>query len=157
MHSIVQDEVLRGQLTDIDSICRFIYAGNARITIVSKVTGIRFTFKVKRKSHVDDFWFVSVLTGTDNEADYQYLGYIYKHPANDELVYRHGGAKAKIGHQAPSAIAWGWLMIQLTHNNPDRLRQLEIWHEGSCGRCGRTLTVPSSIASGFGPECINYV
>jgi hypothetical protein len=26
-------------------------------------------------------------------------------------------------------------------------------HEGKCGRCGRLLTVPSSIESGIGPEC----
>jgi len=32
-----------------------------------------------------------------------------------------------------------------------------VFHEGACGRCGRTLTVPESIASGFGPECIRYV
>jgi hypothetical protein len=31
----------------------------------------------------------------------------------------------------------------------------EFRHEGRCGRCGRTLTVPESIDSGFGPECIN--
>jgi len=23
-----------------------------------------------------------------------------------------------------------------------------------CGRCGRVLTVPESVESGFGPECI---
>jgi hypothetical protein len=31
---------------------------------------------------------------------------------------------------------------------------LEFWHEGRCGRCGRRLTVPDSIASGYGPECV---
>lgn len=30
---------------------------------------------------------------------------------------------------------------------------LEVWHEGRCGRCGRALTVPESIASGIGPVC----
>jgi predicted metal-dependent hydrolase len=28
-----------------------------------------------------------------------------------------------------------------------------VHHEGKCGRCGRLLTVPSSIESGIGPEC----
>jgi hypothetical protein len=31
---------------------------------------------------------------------------------------------------------------------------IEVWHEGKCGKCGRTLTVPSSIESGIGPECM---
>src|ERR1019366_4832357 len=30
---------------------------------------------------------------------------------------------------------------------------LEVWHEGKCGRCGRKLTVPESIERGIGPEC----
>jgi hypothetical protein len=29
----------------------------------------------------------------------------------------------------------------------------EVWHEGKCGKCGRALTVPSSILTGIGPEC----
>jgi hypothetical protein len=34
---------------------------------------------------------------------------------------------------------------------------IEIWHEGRCGKCGRTLTVPDSIANGLGPECIKTI
>jgi hypothetical protein len=30
---------------------------------------------------------------------------------------------------------------------------LEVWHEGRCGACGRRLTVPESIERGLGPEC----
>lgn len=32
-----------------------------------------------------------------------------------------------------------------------------IYHLGRCGRCGRALTVPSSVESGFGPECAGRV
>jgi hypothetical protein len=39
----------------------------------------------------------------------------------------------------------------------DLPESLEIWHEGSCLRCGRKLTVPESIESGYGPECIKSV
>ncbi len=31
--------------------------------------------------------------------------------------------------------------------------QLEVWHEGCCGKCGRKLTDAESIARGIGPEC----
>ena len=31
---------------------------------------------------------------------------------------------------------------------------VEVWHEGCCGKCGKRLTVPSSIENGLGPECI---
>jgi hypothetical protein len=30
---------------------------------------------------------------------------------------------------------------------------LSMQHEGHCGRCGRTLTHPDSINTGYGPEC----
>ena len=30
---------------------------------------------------------------------------------------------------------------------------LEVWHEGRCGRCGRKLTTPQSVETGFGPVC----
>ena len=33
----------------------------------------------------------------------------------------------------------------------------EARHEGRCARCGRALTVPESIDSGFGPECARKV
>lgn len=33
----------------------------------------------------------------------------------------------------------------------------QILHSGSCGRCGRTLTTPASLASGIGPECAKLI
>jgi hypothetical protein len=38
-----------------------------------------------------------------------------------------------------------------------KMPNLEIWHEGRCGRCGRKLTVPESIHNGYGPECIHLI
>ena len=47
--------------------------------------------------------------------------------------------------------AFGWL---LKHIN-DLPENIKIWHNGYCGKCGRMLTVPDSIDSGFGPVCAN--
>lgn len=33
------------------------------------------------------------------------------------------------------------------------LEELEVYHHGRCGRCGRKLTDPDSIVQGMGPEC----
>jgi hypothetical protein len=30
---------------------------------------------------------------------------------------------------------------------------IEIWHEGTCCRCGKRLTVPASIELGMGADC----
>jgi hypothetical protein len=35
--------------------------------------------------------------------------------------------------------------------------ELVVRHEGKCGRCGRTLTVPESIDRGIGPECAGKI
>jgi len=139
----------------------FILGGNATVTLASERTGARFTYAVKAPTkptengglvidHSNDApRFVKVLTGSDNEADYQFLGTIFP---DGRFVH---GRKSRIGLGAPSAkaFAWSW-----QHLNVGRVPEgLQVWHEGRCGRCGRKLTVPSSIASGFGPECINHV
>jgi hypothetical protein len=142
------------QITDASAVKSFVHAGDARFTLVSTASGKRITFRVAyprdretNKVKRDGLMFVSVLTGADNETSYSYLGFIT--PTGE---YRHGGAKAKVHADAPSARAFDWFYRNLRQNHLSD--QMEFWHEGRCGRCGRTLTVPSSIASGFGPECI---
>ena len=35
--------------------------------------------------------------------------------------------------------------------------KVKFLHQGKCGRCGRALTVPSSIESGLGPTCAGRI
>ena len=132
---------------------KFILAGNARFTIVSRKTGTRFTYRV-RKAAKDGYgvqdhpWFVAVLTGSNNETDYTFFTSIFGHQL------RHG-RRASISPEAPSAKAFAWFWAHLQKGNlPEGL---EVHHEGRCGRCGRSLTVPESIESGFGPECAGRI
>ena len=134
----------------IKDIQKFMTAGNALFTLKNAETGNRFTFKIKRAKSDDgkprDFFFVSLLTGSDNYSNYSYMGIINKFKFT--LT-----AKSKIGKESISYKAFNWLW-----NNRNAIpEKIEIWHEGRCGRCGRRLTVPESIESGFGPECINKI
>ncbi len=149
-----------GQLPTIEAIKNFVLAGNATITIRSQKTETRFTFRIRtpaEKKHGSNIWFVSTLTGSDNNNTYQYIGQI-----RDTLLYDHG-RRSRITADAPSAKAfqWFWNMVEGGHSEYDRavrlFEQLEVWHEGRCGRCGRKLTVPESIESGFGPDCIQHI
>jgi hypothetical protein len=130
----------------------FLLGGNATVTLLSVKTGTRFTYKI-RANDEGDVHFVSLLSGPDNESDYSYLGRI---DAKGRLwVGRRVPQAGDISEDAPSAMAFRWAWLRLLQDIlPDTL---EIWHEGRCGRCSRKLTVPSSIASGFGPECAGKV
>jgi hypothetical protein len=134
----------RNLFTTASDARAFMAAGKATVTLQSKATGVRFTYKIG-VSEDGQIHFVSLLRGADNETAFSYFGYIRRG------VFFHGAAKAKVAHDAPSvkAFSWAWRALQL-----DVLpAALEIWHEGRCGRCNRKLTVPTSIANGIGPEC----
>jgi hypothetical protein len=131
---------------------QFMLAGNATITFKSKKSGDHFTFKVRApECEIDKgFRFVSLMTGPDNHFSFSYFGYLK--PSQAGIMFIHGGGKAKVALNAPGARAFSWVWQQIMRNRiPENL---EIWHDGCCGRCGRKLTHPESIASGFGPECI---
>lgn len=129
------------QMTDVADVKRFVLGGNATLTLRSRATGTRFTFKIR---HPDPHapYFVKVLTGPEN---YTFLGSVFN---GSKWVH---GRRSVISADATSAKAWAWFWNIL---QTDKLpASLEVWHEGRCCRCGRELTVPESIASGIGPEC----
>jgi hypothetical protein len=127
----------------------YIYGGKGKATLVSAKTGTRYTYKFSRGKRRDGdrgepLIFVKLLTGPDNQSSYTYIGYI-----NPAQIGLHAGRKGQ-----PTAVAFralDWAINQLAADvMPD---SLEVWHSGTCGRCGRELTVPESIASGLGPVC----
>jgi hypothetical protein len=135
---------MEGHKLTRESSLPFMLAGRAIVTFQNRETGNRFTFKIK--GFKDNLHFVSVLTGNNNEGDYQYLGII-----QDKSVFRLT-KKSRITQEAQSYKVFQYVFSHLVRgaNLPE---QVEIWHEGHCGRCGRLLTVPESIADGIGPEC----
>ena len=142
-------ESFNGQFTSAQAALAFMVAGNATVTLVSKKTGTRFTFKI-RAADSGEVRFVSLLRGADNESDYSYLGRV---DATGKLwIGRKVPKPGDISRGAPSALAFDYAWQHLAKGSIPPL--LEIWHEGRCGRCNRKLTVPASIESGFGPECI---
>jgi hypothetical protein len=130
---------------------RYMTAGKAVVTLVSVRTKARFTYRLT-VSDDGQAIFVAVLNGPDNSSSYKYLGRIARDIFwEGRKVPRDGD----ISRDAPSmrAFSWAWRMM-LRGSIP---ADLEVWHEGACGRCGRRLTVPESVASGFGPECSGRV
>ena len=165
VNKVEHDHDMRGQLSERAKVRQFISAGNATLTLVSKETGDRLTFKFGRPKDWEPSpqrpvapIFVSVLSGSDNESDYSFMGTVW--PENNmfpdgPLTYRHS-PKSRLTFGSKSVKVAVWFVTKALADD-DKFQQTEVWHEGRCGRCGRKLTVPSSIESGFGPECIGKV
>lgn len=138
----------RAQLRDPAVTVKFMLAGNAYVTFQSARTGTRFTYRVVKSDHTGEpndrrpTHFVSVLTGPDN---YEYLGCIY-----GRTMYSHG-RKSRVAVDAPSNVALTWVWRRLSGGSMHP--ELDVYHEGRCGKCGRRLTTPESIESGLGPVC----
>lgn len=131
------------KLNNSDAL-KFIFAGNSTATFVNTKTNNRFTFKVKQKKD-SNLFFVSVLTNPDT---YTYIGTVI----NGQ--FKHG-KKSKITKDAQSVRVFDYVFNNLVSNSLPNF--IEVWHEGRCGKCGRNLTVPGSIANGLGPECIKSI
>lgn len=133
------DATMRGML-DPGSRKAYAMAGRATITVQNPKTQTRFTYRIEKSDGERPVYFVALLNGPDNAGDYQYLGTIF--PNGFRLT-----KASKIKEGAPSYLAFQWL--EKNWEDP----RVAVWHEGACGRCGRKLTVPESIATGLGPYC----
>lgn len=112
-----------------------------------------YTYRVSRRDAQGNYpvtYFVSLLTGPDNTADYRYLGIL---DVDTGAIRRT--AKSCAGPDAVSFILADRLMQRLRKGEGDAVKAagFDVHHEGCCGRCGRALTVPESVESGIGPEC----
>lgn len=139
------------QFSSMAAFRRFALSGNAVFTVVSRVTGVRFTYRI-RKPEDSKAYFIQLLNGPENTSNYVYFGVMFGPGLDtDFATYRHGGAKAKVSADAPSVKGWEWLVQNIM--NEKVLERAEIWHQGKCGKCRKALTVPESIAIGLGPKC----
>lgn len=141
-----------GRLESAQAVRDYVLAGSATLTIKSVATGARFTYHVRVNDKLKEGapppkgpWWVDLLVGPDNGADFVYLGQVF-----GDGIYTHG-RKSRIGSDAPGARAFAWLWRQVRAG--ELPSTVEVWHEGRCGRCNRKLTVPESIATGLGPIC----
>jgi Family of unknown function (DUF6011) len=124
------------------NIKRFILGGNATFTLHNTKKDTHLTYKVTVCKDNPELFFVSVLTGPDNWANYTPFATL-----RNGIFWNN--KSSRISKDAPSVKAFEWFWENL-HRLPQALKVL---HEGKCGKCGRKLTEPESIESGFGPIC----
>jgi len=135
------------KLESVENIKLFIIGGNAVLTLESKSTGRWFTYRIRMAKKDDEKspFFVSLLTGNNNESSYTYLGTIFK--KEDKLDFKLT-KKSTISEDALSYKAFNFFINQLMsgkiHEN------LGVYHRGICSVCGKTLTQPESLKNGIG-------
>ncbi len=127
---------------------RFMLGGKATLTL----QGLRdrYTYRVTRSDPDQagrSVLFVALLTGPDNQSDYTYMGLLEELTGQIRLT-----RKSRYTDQSQPVVALRWACKRIWAGRS--IAPASIYHIGACGRCGRALTVPSSIASGFGPECL---
>lgn len=128
----------------------FILGGTAIFT-VSNGQGQHYTFRVDHSEGDQRFapaWFIKMLTGPDNTSDYTYMGKIDAEMGEVVITTK---SKFAAGSQAVKVAGF---VLRVVWGRQELPAGYEIMHNGCCARCGRMLTVPESVESGFGPECI---
>ncbi len=124
------------------SAASFLFAGKAAFTLQSKVTGTHFSYRISESKDGSVFFASVVLSGSK-----LYVGII---PSDKREQFRSTRA-SKLPSSHPAVAALEWFLKHLDS------AQVELHHEGKCGRCSRKLTHPDSIATGIGPECIKIL
>lgn len=141
-----------------EGIKSFILGGRAIFTLRNEVTGNRRTYSVYRvKDPNKDMYFVNVRgdgesTQKDKEGRHKwvYVGTIWNsQKSNSKFTLT---AKSRVDKTSLAFLGFSWLWQKLVKSEPLH-KDMSIYHEGRCARCGRQLTDPDSIQRGFGPEC----
>ena len=163
----MNSELMQGApINDPNMVLAFMFGeklnhASPALTFRATKTGTHYTYRVNAGDLTDEqiargwkpLYFVKLLTGSNNEEDYTYIGYV---------MFRDGkapefklGKKSKLTFESQPVKAFTWALSILVQG---RMPQgLEIRHEGRCGRCNRTLTTPESIDAGFGPDCLEMM
>lgn len=125
---------------------------NGRITIENRASGDYRTFRIKTQPKDSNFMpgvrLVGLLTGADNENDYENFGILQ--PTGHITLWRK--------HRNNGAFFYFCDMLlnpvkYESHKTPKAPLGYAYHYEGRCRVCNRALTEPTSILLGIGPKC----
>ena len=122
----------------------FFLGGKATFTVYGPAG--HYTFRINQAKSKDIF-FCSLLSGPDNQNDYNYVG-VYQSGRGRVILTR----ASKITEEATSLKALNWALGRLFDRKPFPAGY-GVMHEGKCCVCAKPLTDPLSIDLGVGPIC----
>jgi hypothetical protein len=120
----------------------------AAFTVKSKRTGKEYTFKIAQKAF-KGFSYLHV------SVERQYLNFMYLgYYRLGKLFKKDRDLNKTVETNTESAKAVSWLLKMIDSNKFQTIDEnVEIYHLGSCLKCGKTLTDTYSMETGFGPVC----
>lgn len=130
----------------------FMLAGKALLTLSNTATGSHHTYKLQAPGKTAEerdsapILFVSVLTGPENTSHYTYIGILIRQSGQFRTT-----AKTRLPSGDKRVLGFEWLARNAART--DAFPSVEVRHHNHCGKCGRVLTVPTSIDTGLGPIC----
>jgi len=106
------------------------------------------TIRIRRQDEDAQFMpsrlVLSYLSGSDNDSDYTSFAHV------DE----GGNTRVWKKYRQNTALVEA---LKVLVGSPTAAREAYAEQSGCCSRCGRTLTVPTSLHAGLGPECAKKV
>ena len=140
----------------------FVMAGFATFTVevpaaTAAASGGRiaphYTYRVEHVESTGRYaesYFVSLLVGPDNTSDYIYIGKMDPWSCQMRTT-----AASKVAADSFPVTLFNRIIARVWMDDHAAYESFgyRTHHEGTCGRCGRPLTVPESILTGIGPVC----
>lgn len=124
----------------------FIFAGHASFKVVNPISGRELLFSIVKRQTKGGDAEIFYAYAYSVQGSRCYLGFIPAATTTQPQPRLLAGAKGDAYH--PSFRVLEWLLVNLDNYGPAEVR-----HLGNCGRCARTLSDETSIATGIGPEC----
>ena len=134
-------------------------AGAATFTLSGTRKGgeaVRWTYRIDgvEKDGGETIYFAKFLGGADNDSDYYYMGIYLPETGGMRLT-----KASKVLNTSEAFRAFNWATTLMVAGEEDKIEAagFRVQWADQCQRCGRTLTVPSSIDARFGPICAEKV
>lgn len=128
-------------------IRRFMYAGKASLTMRCTVNNHKLMYKILAFKKNPNMWRVMVNIG-ETHVKWRYLSCINGNKperlTNTTSIFK------------PSDIQWIMFEELLRHVHTmfrESIPNVDVTHNGFCGRCGKHLHDDESVEHGFGPVC----
>jgi len=122
-----------------------LFAGKTTFTVSNNKK--HYTFQINKIGEYNRY-IVKVLTGPDNSNSYTYLGMLWDKSIKPVTLT----AKSKFNKDSTPYKAFVYAQGVLS-GSIKLAESFSILPSGTCFKCGRKLTTPESIETGYGPVC----